>query len=195
LDDSSLRESSCFSFFRPDIRTNAHIEADLIESQERKIAFDFPLHLEDVYVMQVRSGCGNPTWNRNVHRDLPDLLDQVIGHMSTTGVTGHDGCHFFNHSYVEWGERIARLIHRDLYGAGYGNNIETPDPISASWLSSTELQIEFGETGNGRVLESGSDAFFSLLDGVGISMAQVVGSAVVLTDFGSQSSHTGILCG
>ena len=141
---------------------------------------DYP-NLEGVYVMQVRSGCGNPTWNRNVHRDLPDLLDQVIGHMSTTGVTGHDGCHFFNHSYVEWGERIARLIHRDLYGASYGNNIEAPDPISASWLSSTELQIEFGETGNGLVLESGADAFFSLSDGVGISMAQVVGSTVLLT--------------
>ncbi len=76
---------------------------------------DYP-NLEGVYVMQVRSGCGNPTWNRNVHRDLPDLLEQVIGHMSTTGVTGHDGCHFYNHTYVEWGERVARLIHRDLYG-------------------------------------------------------------------------------
>ena len=66
---------------------------------------DFP-NVEGVYVMQVRSGCGGPTWNRNVQRDLPDLLDKVSGHMSTTGVAGHDGCHFYNQTYVEWGERI-----------------------------------------------------------------------------------------
>ena len=34
--------------------------------------------------------------------------------MSTTGVDGHDGCHFYNSAYVEWGERVARLLHRDL---------------------------------------------------------------------------------
>jgi hypothetical protein len=141
---------------------------------------DYP-SLEGAYVMQVRNGCGAPTWNRNVHRDLPDLLGQVAGHMSTTGADGHDGCHFYNSTYVEWGERMARLLHRDLYGASYGDNIEAPDPVAAVWLSSTELEIDFGDTGNGLVLESGADAFFSLSDGAVISSAQVVGSTVVLT--------------
>jgi len=141
---------------------------------------DYP-SLEGAYVMQVRNGCGYPTWNRNVHRDLPDLLHRVTGHMSTTGVDGHDSCHFYNSTYMEWGERIARLLHRDLYGASYGDNIEAPDPISATWLSSTELEIDFGDTGNGLVLQAGADAFFSLSDGAVISSAQVVGSTVVLT--------------
>ena len=149
---------------------------------------DFP-NVEGVYVMQVRSGCGGPTWNRNVQRDLPDLLDKVSGHMSTTGVAGHDGCHFYNQTYVEWGERIARVMHRDLYGASYDDNIEAPDPLSATWLSSTQLEIEFGDTGNGLVLESGAEDWFSLSDGVAVESVQVVGSTVVLTT-ASPSSAT-----
>ncbi len=141
---------------------------------------DYP-SLEGVYVLQVRSGCGAPTWNRNVHRDLPDLLDQVMGHMSTTGVDGHDGCHFYNSAYVEWGERVARLLHRDLYGASYGANIEAPDPISATWLSSTELEIEFGASGTSLELQAGAEAFFSLSDAVAISSARVDGETLVLT--------------
>ena len=151
---------------------------------------DYP-NVEGVYVMQVRAGCGNPTWNRNVHRDLPDLLEGVRGHMSTTGVDGHDGCHFTNAPYAEWGERIARVLHRDLYGASYGDNIEAPDPVSATWLSSTELEIEFGATGNGLVLQSGAEAYFSLSDGVAVSSARVEGSTVVLTA-ASASSATAV---
>jgi len=141
---------------------------------------DYP-NLEGAYVMQVRSGCGGPTWNRNVHRDLPDLLEGVIGHMSTTGVDGHDGCHFYNSTYVEWGERMARLVHRDLYGGTYGANIEAPDPVSAVWTGPTELEIDFGATGSGLVLESGADAYFSLSDGAVITRARVDGAKVLLT--------------
>ena len=148
---------------------------------------DYP-NLEGAYVMQVRSGCGGPTWNRNVHRDLPDLLDGVIGHMSTTGVDGHDGCHFYNSTYVEWGERMARLVHRDLYGGTYGANIEAPDPVSAVWTGPTELEIDFGATGSGLVLESGADAYFSLSDGAVITRARVDGSKVVLTTASSSDA-------
>ena len=83
--------------------------------------------------------------------------------------------------FVEWGERIARVMHRDLYGASYDDNIEAPDPVSATWLSPTQLEIEFGDTGNGLVLESGAEDWFSLSDGVAVESAQVVGSTVVLT--------------
>ena len=62
---------------------------------------------------------------------------------------GHDGCHFYHQTYVEWGERMARLVNRDLYGTPYGDNIEAPDPVGASWLASDALEIEFGATGNG----------------------------------------------
>ena len=141
---------------------------------------DYP-GVEGMYPFQVRGGCGNPIWNRNVHRDLPDLLPLVKGHMSTTGVDGHDGCHFFHTTYVEWGERMARLVNRDFYGMAYGDNIEAPDPVSASWLIPGELEIQFGDTGNGLVLQPGAEAFFSLSDGAAVTGATVVGATVVLS--------------
>jgi hypothetical protein len=148
---------------------------------------DYP-NVEGIYPFQVRAGCGNPTWNRNVHRDLPGILDKVIGHMSTTGVTGHDGCHFYNATYVEWGHRMARLVNRDLYGDAVSGNIEAPDPAGAKWLSPTELEIQFGATGNGLTLQPGAEAFFSLSDGKKIAAAAVVGTTVVLTTNGPSSA-------
>ena len=141
---------------------------------------DYP-NVEGIYPFQVRNGCGNPTWNRNVHRELPDILPKVIGHMSTTGVDGHDGCHFYNKVYVEWGNRLARLVNRDLYGTVYDGNIEAPDPVGASWISETELEIDYGATGGGLTLQSGAGAYFSLSDGSQITDVSVVGSTVVLT--------------
>ena len=141
---------------------------------------DYP-NVEGIYPFQVRAGCGNPTWNRNVHRELPDLLDKVMGNMSTTGVAGHDGCHFYSATYTEWGDRMARLANRDLYGAVYTEVIEAPNPQSASWSSSTELVIEYGETGAGMTLQPGAEVYFSLSDGAAISDVSVVGTTVVVT--------------
>ena len=122
---------------------------------------DYP-SVEGIYPFQVRAGCFDPTWNRNVQRDLPDLLPLVIGHMSTTGVDGHDGCHFYHQAYMEWGERMARLVNRDLYGTTYGINIDAPDPITASWITADKLEIQFGVTGNGLYLQPGAKDYFSL---------------------------------
>ena len=141
---------------------------------------DYP-NLEAVYTFQVRSGCGSPTWNRNVHRDLPKLLDKVVGHMSTTGVDGHDGCHFYHAAYAEWGERMARLVNRDLYGTSYDTNIEAPDPVGATWTDTKTLQIDFGETGNGLNLQPGAEAYFSLSDGSKVNQATVSGTSVFLS--------------
>jgi hypothetical protein len=141
---------------------------------------DYP-NLEGIYPFQVRGGCGNPTWNRNVHRDLPGLLPKVIGHMSTTGVAGHDGCHFYHAAYVEWAERMARLVRRDLYGADVPGNIEAPDPVEAKWQDPTTLSIEYGSSGNGLVLQPGAEAFFSLSNAAAVTSAKVVGTAVVVT--------------
>lgn len=141
---------------------------------------DYP-NVEGVYPFQVRAGCGGPTWNRNVHRELPSLLEKVIGNMSTTGVDGHDDCHFFHETYVEWGHRMARVVNRDLYGTDIPGNIEAPNPISAIWQDDTHLEIDYGDTGNGLELQPGAEIYFSLSDGVGIAEASVEGTTVVLT--------------
>ena len=141
---------------------------------------DYP-NVEGIYPFQVRAGCGDPTWNRNVHRELPELLPMVKGNMSTLGVDGHDGCHFYHSAYVEWGDRMARLVNRDLYGTVYLENIEAPDPEQASWSTPTELVIDFGATGGGLILQPGAEQFFTLSDGASIVDASIVGEAVVLT--------------
>ena len=141
---------------------------------------DYP-NLEGIYPFQVRSGCGNPTWNRNVHRELPEILPLVAGSMSTTGVDGHDGCHFYHQTYVEWGDRMARVINRDLYNTEVSDNCEAPSPVSAMWVESNKLEINYGSTGGGLVLQPGSVAYFSLSDGTMITDATVIGNTVVLT--------------
>ena len=141
---------------------------------------DYP-NVEAIYSFQVRAGCGGPTWNRNVHRELPERLERVLGSMSTTGVDGHDGCHFRHAAYAEWGERMARLVNRDLYDASPGGSIDAPSPSEATWLTSTQLEIDFGATGGGLTLEAGADAYFTLSDGASISDVAVVADTIVLT--------------
>ena len=141
---------------------------------------DYP-NVEGIYPFQVRAGCGDPTWNRNVHRELPTLLEKVMGNMSTTGIDGHDNCHFFHQTYVEWGHRMARLVNRDLYDTDGPGNIEAPNPTGAAWQDDTHLAIEYGETGNGLELQPGAENYFSLSDGIAIAQATVEGTTVVLT--------------
>ena len=141
---------------------------------------DYP-NVEGIYPYQVRAGCGGPTWNRNVHRELPELLPMVIGNMSTTGVDGHDNCHFFHQTYAEWGNRMAQLVNRDLYSTVVPGNIEAPDPVKATWLEPTKLEIDYGDSGGGLTLQAGAASYFSLSDNAVIVDASVVGNAVVLT--------------
>ena len=141
---------------------------------------DYP-NVEGVFPFQVRAGCGNPTWNRNIHREMPGLLPKVIGNMSTTGVNGHDNCHFYSAAYVEWGERMARIVNRELYGTADARNIEAPNPEQATWETTTQLAIDYGATGGGLSLQSGAGAYFGLSDGATISDVSVAGTTVILT--------------
>lgn len=148
---------------------------------------DYP-DVAGIYPFQVRAGCANPTWNRNVHRELPELLPKVIGNMSTTGVLGHDNCHFFHAAYVEWGDRMARLVNRDLYGTDLPGNIEAPNPVKATWVQPTQLEIDYGATGSGLVLQQGAVSYFSLSDGTVVVGAEVVGTTVLLNAMNASSA-------
>ncbi|MEM7397064.1 MAG: sialate O-acetylesterase, partial [Verrucomicrobiota bacterium] len=86
--------------------------------------------IERVYVQQLRTGCGVQKWNvdlRDRQRRLPDQFDD-ISVMSTTGIDKHDGCHYnFEDGYETIGNRTAKLVIRDLYGAPDTGNIEAPN--------------------------------------------------------------------
>ena len=59
-------------------------------------------------------------------------------------------------------------------------NIEAPDPIGATWLDPTHLEIDYGPTGTGMLLQAGAEAYFTLSDSAVINSATVVGNTVVL---------------
>jgi hypothetical protein len=141
---------------------------------------DYP-NVEGVFPFQIRAGCGNPTWNRNVQRELPTLLPKVPASMSTTGVSGHDGCHFYSIAYTEWGDRMSRIVSREIYGVTPPGNIDAPNPQSATWTSPTTLEIDYGATGGAMTLQTGAESYFSLSDGATITNVAVVDAKIVIT--------------
>ncbi|HIF63086.1 MAG TPA: hypothetical protein EYG16_04230 [Deltaproteobacteria bacterium] len=141
---------------------------------------DYP-NVEGVFPFQIRAGCGNPTWSRNVQRELPTLLPKVPASMSTTGVSGHDGCHFYSIAYTEWGDRMSRIVSREIYGVTPPGNIDAPNPQSATWTSPTTLEIDYGATGGAMTLQTGAESYFSLSDGATITNVAVVNAKIVIT--------------
>ena len=56
--------------------------------------------------------------------------------MSTTGLDGHDGCHYYyEEGYQVLGDHLADLILRDLYGRSDPGNLAPPNPYSAAALA------------------------------------------------------------
>ncbi len=150
---------------------------------------DFPA-VEAIYLFQVRSGCGDPTVLREAQRQLPALLPRVAGTMSTTGVDGHDTCHFFRPAYHEFGDRMARLVSRDLYGSLETEGIDAPSAVSAELVGPTEVRVDFGASAGGLILEPGTEAWFVLDDGTEVLSARIEGDAVLLTTAGPTSAET-----
>ena len=103
--------------------------------------------IERVYVQQLRVGCGVGKWSvdlRDRQRRLPDAYPD-ISVMATTGIDAHDGCHYaFEDGYKIIGERTARLVNRDLYGAKEKSEIEAPNIAKAYFNNPecTEVTLE-----------------------------------------------------
>lgn len=151
--------------------------------------------LEQLYVFQIRSGCGNDPINdgiREVLRTLPDTYANLEV-MSTTGAPGHDGCHFLYAGYAELSERITRLIERDLYSSLDTHEIDPPNIEIAQWLSATQdiLALTFRDLNDSLVVEPGSEQDFVLSDGTQVTSATVSGNSILLTLAGP-SLATGI---
>jgi len=119
---------------------------------------DFPA-LQNVYVVQVRWGCGNPSLElRDLQRRLGDLLPKVRLAVAN-GLPGHDGCHFRYEGYKRLGENVAMLVGRDYYGSPFVNNVEPPNVLSAAWASPAhdEIVVTFRQTNDRIVAEPGAE--------------------------------------
>jgi hypothetical protein len=124
---------------------------------------DFPA-VERIYVFQIRDGCGVDGMGvREVQRQLPDRVPGVSV-MSTSAVGGHDGCHYRYTGYREFGDRIARLVLRDLYGFPVPAAADAPNPAEAVWTSAARdaIRIRLRDPHEVLRVDAGIEAWFEV---------------------------------
>jgi carbohydrate esterase-like sialic acid-specific acetylesterase len=164
-------------------RKFTHLHSDWLE--------DYP-SLEQIYMFQVREGCGQPSIDlRNVQRRLKDYLP-LLQVMSTTAAPSHDGCHFYYAGYKEFGDRIARLIARDLYGSGNTQNIDAPDIQTVAFTSilHDSILLTFRDPDDALHFDPGAIHDFELEDGVTVQSGTVSGNTILLGLSGPTTSRT-----
>ncbi len=156
---------------------------------------DYP-SIERTYNHQVRDGCGSPSIQlRDVQRRLQDTLINVTT-LSTTGLDGHDSCHFYYaEGYQLIGDHLADILLRDLYGASDTGNIVPPNVAAAYWgnAGKTEVIISMRNTSDGLILDAGAESDFHL-EGTSVAVvgASVVGNSLSLMLASDGSAATGI---
>ncbi|MBL0175595.1 MAG: hypothetical protein IPP94_10085 [Ignavibacteria bacterium] len=105
--------------------------------------------IRGTYVFQVRPGCGGAEADklREVQRRFPETYPD-LEIMSTTGLPGHDGCHYALQGYHEMALTVFRQLARDHYGSTDVDEIDPPS-IFKAWYTTpahTELRMIFSRT-------------------------------------------------
>lgn len=94
-----------------------------------------------LYVVQIRGGCGNPSYELlEVQRQFEFTL-QKCQTVTANGLNGHDGCHFrFTNGYELLGQNIANLLARDFYGSKK-ENVNPPNIASCYYSNADQSEI------------------------------------------------------
>lgn len=155
---------------------------------------DYP-SVERTYVTQLRLGCGgNLGRTQEVQRGFADDYE-AISVMSTTALNGHDGCHYnYEEGYRELGDRYVALVGRDIYGAEFEEDVDAPNPMSASFNADrSEVTVQMRNTDSVLSYEDGAEADFSFEgSSATFSAGRVDGSQLILTVNGDASGATGL---
>lgn len=156
---------------------------------------DYP-SLERIYVTQVRVGCGGPTPQlRDAQRRLADDFE-LVSVMSTTGLDGHDGCHYaYENGYDLLGRRYAALLSRDLYGGEALPDIEAPNPERIVWSGETGTEVVIRARDRDATLtwDAGAELNFAVEGApVRVVSGRAEGPDVVLTLSGDGRAATGL---
>jgi hypothetical protein len=105
-------------------------------------------NLKKIYVFQIHPGCGgdNQREIREYQRNFPKKYSDICV-MSTVGLDGHDGCHYYENGYNQMASWIFRLVARDFYGSNDTYSIKPPDLLRAYYLNieNTKIGIDFDE--------------------------------------------------
>ena len=152
---------------------------------------DYPT-LEMIYLFQIRKGCGvTYAGVREFLRTAADIYP-ALEVMSTTAAPQHDGCHYRYVGYRELGDRISRLLLRDLYGSTDTQEIDPPNIASAQLIGPTHdaILLTFRDPDDGLVFEAGSEAFFILNDTVTVISGSVAGNTILLQLSGTTTTTT-----
>ncbi len=149
-------------------------------------------NIEMAYVFQIRSmSCSHPyPYILEAHRQLGSEWDN-IGIMSTSNAH-HDGCHFtYENGYQDLGDRLYRLILRDLYGMQM-DAVMAPDILQAYFSQPNEITLEIRYSDNLQLIGF-PWADFSL-EGSDISITNgiVNGDKITLNLSGSPIEEVGI---
>lgn len=148
---------------------------------------DYP-GLEHLYVVQIRSGCGGSTFVREAMRKLP-LAHPDVQVMSTTGLDGHDGCHYAHIGYRQLADRLFGLLAKDRYGLPDDPSQHAPDLVSATVVG-TQIELVFDPPGSQLSWDPGSETDFRLSDGVAVTSGSASGNTVTLQLAGPTAATT-----
>lgn len=102
--------------------------------------------LEKVYIFQLHPGCGG-----NYQSEIRETQNQIaerytmVDIMSTTGVVGHDGCHFSHEGYLEFAHNIFPLVSRDFYKSIYNISISPPKLVNITSKNGNEIILQFDQ--------------------------------------------------
>jgi PKD repeat protein len=150
---------------------------------------------EHLYIAQVRAGCGgNLIQLQEVQRKFADDFENV-SIMSTTGLDGHDGCHYaYENGYRELGDRFAGLLGRDLYGAQPALDVAAPNPESAQFAAGgSQVVVTMRNPDSLLTVDDGSNAHFRFEgSGATLSGASLIDGKLVLSVNGDASGATGL---
>ncbi len=111
-------------------------------------------NLKKVYLFQLHQGCGGDFQSeiREIQNQIADKYD-IVEIMSTMGVPGHDGCHYYYEGYATFAKLIFPLLSRDLYNEKY-TSIITPPRLLRSYYSqpfdgkSAQITLQFDQNLN-----------------------------------------------
>ena len=123
--------------------------------------------IERYYVFQIRHTCdpsdevyGQGSQISNFQRQFANKRNNVTA-VSTTGLDGHDGCHFrYEDGYQQMGDNVARIIRSELYGESL-DNADAADIVTASRFDNSTLELTF-TNGNTLVSDTGFEALFEV---------------------------------
>lgn len=102
--------------------------------------------LKKIYLFQIRPGCGGDF--QSEIRDIQTQISNKYKHveiMSTTAVSGHDGCHFSYDGYKEFAKLILPLVSQDLFGEKQISIITPPKLLDAYYSDKKQITLNFDQ--------------------------------------------------